>query len=240
MGQAASRAGGAVSAGADRPVTGSGAGGSHDAAPGAGGSESSRPGPGDAVERLKRQAQEGLEKAQRQLEAAKDEVEKVKQGTQLPEAKDADEAAAQVRDLRERIDQDLAALEARLPPREALEGQLKTIGGAAAAAVAVLTAIGVWLRSRGQRKEREEEAERQARAIARHLPGILEEAAARREAAALAEARGDAGRGGIGRTLAVLTLLAGAGAAIYTQFRSRQDRLERWEPGPPPPFDELP
>lgn len=187
---------------------------------------------GDAAGRIKRQVEEGAQKAQRELDAAKADLEAKRQAAEGPPAEDADQAAEQVRDIRARLDQDLDALEARVPPRDTLIAQAKTVGGAAVAGVAVMAAIGAWLKKRGEAKALDEEAERTAQAIARHLPDAWAEVERRREAAWLEEIDGDGGAG-TGRTITILALLAAAAVAIWSQLRDR-DEPDVWGPPPPP------
>lgn len=85
-------------------------------------------------------------------------------------AADADEAALQARAIRGRIDQDLRVLETRLPPRDTLQAQAKTYGGATAAGLAVLGAGTIALRRRSAGRAREKEVREQAEALARALP----------------------------------------------------------------------
>jgi hypothetical protein len=121
---------------------------------------------GDAAERVKRQVEDGAAKAQREFEAAKADLDAKRRAAEGPPAEDADQAAQQVRDIRAKLEQDLDALEARIPPRDTLIAQAKTIGGAAVAGVALVAAFLAWMRKRGEEQELEEEAERAARAIA--------------------------------------------------------------------------
>jgi hypothetical protein len=185
---------------------------------------------GDAAGRIKRQVEDGAEKAQREFEAAKADLEAKRRAAEGPPAEDADQAAQQVRDIRARLDQDLDALEARIPPRDTLVAQAKTVGGAAVAGVAVVAALLAWLRSRGEEKELEEEAERAARAIARHLPDAWAEVERRREAAAEELLEEDGGLG-TGRKLTIVALLVAAAVAIWSQLQGR-DEPDVW--GPPP------
>jgi hypothetical protein len=189
---------------------------------------------GDAAERIKRQVEDGAEKAQREFEAAKADLEAKRRAAEGPPAEDADQAAEQVREIRARLDQDLDALEARIPPRDTLVAQAKTIGGAVVAAVAVLAALGAWMRKRGERQELEEEADRAARAIARHLPDAWAEVERRREAERRREladeVEPDDGLG-MGRKLAIIALLAAAAGAVWSQLQGR-DEPDLW--GPPP------
>jgi hypothetical protein len=189
---------------------------------------------GDAAERIKRQVEDGAEKAQREFEAAKADLEAKRRAAEGPPAEDADQAAEQVREIRARLDQDLDALEARIPPRDTLVAQAKTIGGAVVAAVAVLAALGAWMRKRGERQELEEEADRAARAIARHLPDAWAEVERRREAERRREladeVEPDDGLG-MGRKLAIIALLAAAAGAVWSQLQGH-DEPDLW--GPPP------
>jgi hypothetical protein len=184
---------------------------------------------GDAAGRIKRQVEEGAEKAQREFEAAKADLEAKRRAAEGPPAEDADQAAQQVRDIRARLDQDLDALEARIPPRDTLIAEAKTIGGAAVAGVAVVGAFGIWMKKRGEEKELEEEAERAARAIARHLPDAWAEVERRREAAV--EEPEDDGLG-TGRKLTIVALLVAAALALWSQLQGRRDEPDVW--GPPP------
>jgi glutathione S-transferase len=186
---------------------------------------------GDAAGRIKRQVEDGAEKAQREFEAAKADLEAKRRAAEGPPAEDADEAAQQVRDIRTRLDQDLDALEARIPPRDTLVAQAKTIGGAAVAGVAVVAALTTWLSKRGEEKELEEEAERAARAIARHLPDAWAEVERRRELAAIEEHLDEDGGFGTGRKLTIVALLVAAAVAIWSQLQGR-DEPDVW--GPPP------
>jgi hypothetical protein len=186
---------------------------------------------GDAAGRIKRQVEDGAEKAQREFEAAKADLEAKRRAAEGPPAEDADEAAQQVRDIRTRLDQDLDALEARIPPRDTLVAQAKTIGGAAVAGVAVVAALTTWLSKRGEEKELEEEAERAARAIARHLPDAWAEVERRRELAAIEEQLDEDGGLGTGRKLTIVALLVAAAVAIWSQLQGR-DEPDVW--GPPP------
>jgi hypothetical protein len=184
---------------------------------------------GDAAERVKRQVEEGADKAQREFEAAKADLDAKRRAAEGPPAEDADQAAEQVREIRARLDQDLDALQARIPPRDTLVAQAKTIGGAVAAALAVVAALGAWLKRRGEEKDLEEEAERAARAIARHLPDAWAEVERRRELVVVEE--DEDGGLGTGRKLTILALLVAAGVAVYTQLQGR-DEPDLW--GPPP------
>jgi hypothetical protein len=183
---------------------------------------------GDAAERLKRQVEDGAEKAQRELDAAKADLDAKRRAAEGPPAEDADQAAQQVRDIRARLDQDLDALEARIPPRDTLLAQAKTIGGAVVAALAVVAAIGAWMRKRSDEAELEQEAERAARAIARHLPDALAEVERRREQPDEDDEDGDGL--GTGRKLAIVALLLAAAAAVWNQLQGR-DEPDLW--GPP-------
>jgi hypothetical protein len=192
---------------------------------------------GDAADRLKRQVEDGADKAQREFEAAKADLEAKRRAAEGPPAEDADHAAEQVRAIRARLDQDLDALEARIPPRDTLIAQAKTIGGAAVAGVAVVAAIGAWMRKRGEEQQLEEEAERAARAIARHLPDAWSEVERRREVARRREIGLEVGdlddHGmGTGRKLTIVALLVAAAAAVWSQLQGR-DEPDLW--GPPPP-----
>jgi DNA repair exonuclease SbcCD ATPase subunit len=188
---------------------------------------------GEAADRLKRQVEQGAEKAQQQLEAAKADLEAKRRAAEGPPAEDADHAAQQVRDIRARLDQDLQALEARLPPRDTLVAQAKTVGGAAAAGVAVVAALGAWMKQRGAKKELEQEAERAARAIARHLPDAIAEVERRRARAEVeAELAEDDGFG-LGRLLAIVALLGAAVGAVLAQ-RKRAAEPDLWGDPPPP------
>jgi hypothetical protein len=193
---------------------------------------------GDAAGRIKRQVEQGAEKAQHEFEAAKADLDAKRRTAEGPPAEDADQAAEQVRDIRMRLDQDLDALEARVPPRDTLVAQAKTIGGAAVAGVAVVAAIGTWLRKRSEERELEEEAERAARAIARHLPDAWAEVERRREAEEerrlemdVEELLEEAAGFGTGRKLTILALLVAAAVAIWSQLQGR-DEPDVW--GPPP------
>jgi hypothetical protein len=186
---------------------------------------------GDAAGRIKRQVEDGAEKAQREFEAAKADLEAKRRAAEGPPAEDADEAAQQARDIRARLDQDLDALEARIPPRDTLVAQAKTIGGAAVAGVAVVAALTTWLSKRGEEKELEQEAERAARAIARHLPDAWAEVERRRELAAIEEHLDEDGGLGTGRKLTIVALLVAAAVAIWSQLQGR-DEPDVW--GPPP------
>jgi hypothetical protein len=185
---------------------------------------------GDAAGRIKRQVEDGAEKAQREFEAAKADLEAKRRAAEGPPAEDADQAAEQVRDIRARLDQDLDALEARIPPRDTLVAQAKTIGGAAIAGVAVVAALMLWLSKRSEEKELEEEAERAARAIARHLPDAWAEVERRRAIAAEEVLEDDEGLG-TGRKLTIVALLVAAAVAIWSQLQGR-DEPDVW--GPPP------
>jgi hypothetical protein len=198
---------------------------------------------GDAAGRVKRQVEEGAEKAQREFEAAKADLEAKRRAAEGPPAEDADQAAEQVREIRARLEQDLDALEARIPPRDTLMAKAKTIGGAVVAAVAVLAVIGAWRKKRGEKQELEEEAERAARAIALHLPDAWaeverrrEQAAQRRERATEEHAEEDGGLGA-GRKLVILALLAGAAGAVWSQLQGRNEP-DLW--GSPPPVPPVP
>jgi hypothetical protein len=186
---------------------------------------------GDAGKRVKRQVEEGAEKAQREFEAAKADLDAKRRAAEGPPAEDADQAAEQVREIRARLDQDLDALEARIPPRDTLVAQAKTIGGAVAAALAVVAALGAWMKRRGAEKDLEQEAERAARAIARHLPDAWAEVERRRDLVLVEEEEDDGGLG-TGRKLTILALLVAAAVAVYTQLQQR-DEPDLW--GPPPP-----
>jgi hypothetical protein len=183
----------------------------------------------DAAGRIKRQVEEGAEKAQHEFEAAKADLEAKRRAAEGPPAEDADQAAQQVRDIRARLDQDLDALEARIPPRDTLIAEAKTIGGAAVAGVAVVGAFGIWMKKRGEEKELEEEAERAARAIARHLPDAWAEVERRRDGAV--EEPEDDGLG-TGRKLTIVALLVAAALALWSQLQGRRDEPDVW--GPPP------
>jgi hypothetical protein len=185
---------------------------------------------GDAAGRIKRQVEDGAEKAQREFEAAKADLEAKRRAAEGPPAEDADQAADQVRDIRARLDQDLDALEARIPPRDTLIAQAKTVGGAAVAGVAVVAVLLAWLSRRSEERELEEEAERAARAIARHLPDAWAEVERRREVAA-EEILEDDGGLGTGRKLTIVALLVAAAVAIWSQLQGR-DEPDVW--GPPP------
>jgi hypothetical protein len=191
------------------------------------------PGPavsaGDAAGRIKRQVEDGAGKAQREFEAAKADLEAKRRAAEGPPAEDADQAAEQVRSIRARLDQDLDTLEARIPPRDTLVAEAKTVGGAAVASVAVVAAVGIWMKKRGEEKELEEEAERAARAIARHLPEAWAEVERRREAAA--EEPIDEGTSA-GRKLTIVALLVAAAVAVWSQLQGRRDEPDVW--GPPP------
>jgi hypothetical protein len=187
---------------------------------------------GDAAGRIKQQVEEGANKAQREFEAAKADLDAKRRAAEGPPAEDPDQAAEQLRDIRARLDQDLDALEARVPPRDTLVAQAKTVGGAAAAGVAVMAAIGAMLKRRGQKKEADEEAERQAAAIARHLPDAWAEVERRRARESLEDLLEDEDGFGAGRKLAILALLVAAAAAIFSQLQQR-DRHDAWRDQPP-------
>jgi hypothetical protein len=185
---------------------------------------------GDAAERVKRQVEEGAEKAQREFEAAKADLDAKRRAAEGPPAEDADQAADQVREIRARLDQDLDALQARIPPRDTLVAQAKTIGGAVAAALAVVAALGAYMKRRSERRDLEEEAERAARAIARHLPDAWAEVERRRDLVVVEDQQDDGL--GTGRKLTILALLVAAAVAVYSQLQHR-DEPDLW--GPPPP-----
>ncbi|MFA9432784.1 hypothetical protein [Egicoccus sp. AB-alg2] len=186
---------------------------------------------GDATQRIKQQAQDGVAKAQRQFEAAKERAEQTNERSQLPPAEDADQALRQVRDLRSALDRDLAALEARIPPRDTLVGQARAVGGAVLGVVGLVGAAATVQQKRKDKKKVEEEADKVARAIARHLPAAIAEVSPPIRPTVV-ETPGKKGRAG--RTLAILALLASAGFAVWTQLRNRAQEPDIWGPPPAP------
>ncbi|GGI09269.1 hypothetical protein [Egicoccus halophilus] len=187
---------------------------------------------GDAAQRVKRQVQDGVAKAQHEFEAAKAEAQRVNERAQLPPAEDADDALRQVRELRESIDRDLATLEARVPPRDTLIGQARAVGGAAVGGLGLIGAISTLQQQRKQKKKFEREADRMARAVASHLPAAVAEVSPPVRPRVVEP--DDGGGGGLGRKLAIVVLLASATFAVWSQLRNRADENDLWGPPPAP------
>lgn len=187
---------------------------------------------GDAAKRIKSQVQDGIAKAQRELEAAKQEAKRVNERAQTPPAEDADHALRQVRELRARLDRDLASLENRIPPRDTVVGQARAVGGAVVGGLALVGTLATLQQKRKEKKEFEDEADRVARAIARHLPAAVAEVSPPVRPRVVE----DDGGGVAGRTLAVLALLASAAFAVWTQVRKRSTDPDIWGPPPAPPM----
>jgi hypothetical protein len=148
-----------------------------------------------------------------------------------PPAEDADQAAEQVRDIRARLDQDLDALEARIPPRDTLVAQAKTIGGAAVAGVAVVAALTAWMRSAARRRS----SRRRPSAPLARSPATCPTRGPRSSVAAssraIEEHLDEDGGLGTGRKLTIVALLVAAAVAIWSQLQGR-DEPDVW--GPPP------
>lgn len=185
---------------------------------------------GDAANRVKQQVQDGVAKAQREFENAKAQAKRINERSQLPPAEDADQALQQVRDLRARLDRDLAALQSRVPPRESMMGQAKAVGGAVVGGLALVGTLATLRQKRQEKKQEEAEADKTARAIARHLPAAFAEFSPPVRPVATGDGADTSG-GGVGRTLAMIALLAAAAFAVWKQRQPNGDDEDIW--GPP-------
>lgn len=172
-------------------------------------------------------AKASVERAKRTVEEVKEEVGTAVDDRRGGPATSVEDAQRKAEQLRAGLTRDLAALQARVPDREEVTGQVRQGAAIAGGAVAGIAGLTFLLGRRRAAKAEEKKLRRQAE--------VLAEVLARAEEVATNADDGDAVGGGGGRWLVLLLGAAAAGAGALAWQRQQASDLDvedLWGPEP--------
>lgn len=172
-------------------------------------------------------AKASVERAKRTVDEVKEEVSTAVDDRRGGPATSVEDAQAKAEQLRAGITRDLAALQARVPDREEVTGQVRQTAAVAGGVAVGVAGLAFLLGRRRSRRAEEKQLQRQAE--------VLADVLARAEEVAARPGGADAGDGRSWTWLALLVGAAAAGAAAVVWQRQRDDELDvedLWGPEP--------